>query len=87
VLRLLASGRLEAGQTGNHRAQLKASPLTWLAQLAAMLADEPLAPAARAAAFQAIAEFPGLRYLGHVLDPEGRPGVAIAEQASNLHRS
>ena len=82
VLRLLKSGRLEAGQTD--RAERK-SPLIWLAQLAAMLADDPNSPGARAAAFEAIDRFPGLRQLGQVRDPRGRIGIGVAEQASNLH--
>jgi hypothetical protein len=82
VMRLLRSGRLEAGQ--DDRAE-RTSPLIWLAQLAAMLADDPNTPSARAAAFNAIESFPGLKQLGHVNDPQGRPGVAVAERAGNLH--
>jgi len=82
VLALLKSGRLEAGQLD--RAERR-SPLIWLAQLAAMLADDPNTPASRLAAFKAIAGFPGLQQLGQVRDPEGRSGVAVAERAGNLH--
>lgn len=82
VLRLLESGRLEAGQSD--RAE-RTSPLIWLAQLAAMLADDPNTPASRAAAVSAIAGFPGLQRLGQVRDPQGRLGAAVAEVASNLH--
>jgi hypothetical protein len=82
VLRLLRSGRLEEGQTD--RAERK-SPLIWLAQLAAMLADDPNTETARAAAFKAIAGFPGLLHLGPTRDPKGRLGEAVAERASNLH--
>jgi hypothetical protein len=82
VLRLLQSGRLEAGQLDRVE---RRSPLIWLAQLAAMLADDPNTPAARTAAFDAIMGFPGLQQLGQVRDPQGRLGVAVAERASNLH--
>jgi hypothetical protein len=82
VLGLLKSGRLEVGQTD--RAERK-SPLIWLAQLAAMLADDPNSPGARVAAFEAIDGFPGLLRLGQVRDPQGRFGIGVAEQASNLH--
>ncbi len=63
----------------------RSSPLTWLAQLSAMLADDPNTPAARAAAFRAIASFPGLIKLGAAVDPQGRPGIAFAERAGTLH--
>jgi hypothetical protein len=82
VMRLLKSGRLEAGQTD--RAE-RTSPLIWLAQLAAMLADDPNTPAARSATFKAIYSFPGLLRLGRIRDPRGRAGVAVAERASDLH--
>jgi hypothetical protein len=82
VLRLLESGRLEVGQSD--RAE-RTSPLIWLAQLAAMLADDPNTPASRAAAVGAIEGFPGLQRLGQVRDPQGRLGAAVAEVASNLH--
>jgi hypothetical protein len=82
VMRLLQSGRLEAGQ--GDRAERR-SPLIWLAQLAAMLADDPNRLSARTAAFKAIEGFPGLKQLGQVRDPQGRLGVAVAEQAGNLH--
>ena len=79
---LLRGGRLEDGQTD--RAE-RTSPLSWLAQLAAMLADDPTTSAARAAAFTAIGDLPGLEHLGTVGDSRGRLGVAVAETASNLH--
>jgi hypothetical protein len=82
VLRLLKSGRLEEGQTD--RAERR-TPLIWLAQLSAMLADDPNSPTARRAAFRAIYSFPGLRRLGPVRDPRGRAGIAVAEDAGNLH--
>lgn len=82
VMRLLGSGRLEAGQMD--RAE-RSSRLSWLAQLAMMLADDPTTPSARAAALSAIAGFPGLEHLGRVRDPRGRVGVAVAETASDLH--
>ena len=49
-----------------------------LAQLAAVLATEPLSGASRAAAFLATEQLPGLRYLGPVRDQLGRSGVAVA---------
>ncbi|HZE04983.1 MAG TPA: hypothetical protein VE127_07160, partial [Solirubrobacteraceae bacterium] len=82
VLRLLRSGRLEQGQSDPAE---RGSPLIWLAQLSAMLADDPTTPAIRQAAFAAIARFPGLEHLGRVRDPRGRPGIAVAETAGNLH--
>ena len=82
VMTLLRGGRLEDGQTD--RAE-RTSPLSWLAQLAAMLADDPTTSAARAAAFTAIGDLPGLEHLGTVRDSRGRLGVAVAETASNLH--
>ena len=82
VMRLLKSGRLEAGQTD--RAE-QHTPLIWLAQLAAMLADDPNTAASRAAAFKAIYSFPGLLRLGRVRDPRGRTGIAVAERAADLH--
>ncbi len=82
VMRLLGSGRLEEGQMD--RAE-RGSPLIWLAQLASMLADDPNTPSARTAAFRAIYGFPGLERLGRVRDPQGRSGIGVAEQASNLH--
>lgn len=82
VLGLLRSGRLEAGQTDKAE---RTSPLIWLAQLAAMLADDPTTSAARAAAIAAIDGLRGLEHLGSVRDPRGRRGVAVAESARNLH--
>jgi hypothetical protein len=82
VVQLLKSGRLEAGQMD--RAE-RTSPLIWLGQLAAMLADDPNSPAARTAAFTAIDRLPGLRQLGQIRDPQGRIGIGVAERASNLH--
>jgi hypothetical protein len=43
-----------------------------------LLVQVPLLPAARAAVFRALAKLPGVRYLGPVRDPLGRPGVAVA---------
>jgi hypothetical protein len=82
VLRLLKSGRLEAGQMDPAE---RRSPLIWLAQLGSMLADDPNTQAARVAAFEAIDSLPGLQRLGQVRDPRGRLGVAVAERASDLH--
>ena len=48
------------------------------ANAAALLEQVPLLPAARAAVFRALAELPGVRYLGPARDPLGRHGVAIA---------
>jgi hypothetical protein len=86
IMRLLQDGTLEHGQLdGSEQVAERHSPLIWLAQLAAMLADDPDTPAAREAALAAISGFPGLEQLGQVNDPQGRPGVAVAERASNLH--
>jgi hypothetical protein len=85
IRRLLQSGSLEHGQLTTEQAAERHSPLIWLAQLAAMLTDDPDTPAARDAAFAAIASFPGLEQLGPVSDPRGRAGVAVAERATNLH--
>lgn len=41
------------------------------------LLSEPLRAPARAAVFRAIAKLPGVRYLGHIREPLGRPGVAV----------
>jgi hypothetical protein len=82
VMRLLKSGRLEQGQTDPAE---RTSPLIWLAQVAAMLADDPNTPASRLATFKAIYSFPGLVRLGRVRDPQGRLGIAVGERASNLH--
>jgi hypothetical protein len=43
-----------------------ASAFTQLAQIAAILGDQPLSPAARAAVFRTVAKLPDLRYLGAV---------------------
>jgi hypothetical protein len=82
VMKLLRSGRLEAGQSDPAE---RTSPLIWLAQLAAMLADDPTTSTARVAAVTAIKGFPGIVRVGTVRDPRGRLGVAVAETASNLH--
>ncbi len=58
------------------------SPLTKLAKAAALLGDAPLRPRQRATVFRAIAELPGLTYLGETRDPLGRPGVAVAAEGS-----
>ena len=55
-----------------------------LAEISVLLGIEPLRPAARAAAFEAIARLPGLRYLGTARDPLGRRGVAVGEQTSRF---
>lgn len=86
IMRLLRGRTLEHGQGGRREvAAERRSPLIWLAQLAAMLADDPNTAAARDSAFAAIASFPKLEQLGQVTDPQGRPGVAVAERAYNLH--
>ena len=54
--------------------------------MATLLGVEPLRPAARAATFEAIAQLPGLRYLGRVRDPLGRPGIGVAERTSRVGR-
>jgi hypothetical protein len=85
IRKLLSSGRLEAGQDRVEARVEAKSPLIWLAQLAAMLADDPNTPAAHQAAFTVIEQLPGLQQLGTVRDPQGRTGTAVAEQASNLY--
>ncbi|MFC6880563.1 MULTISPECIES: CU044_5270 family protein [Actinomadura] len=52
---------------------------TWLFQVTAgLITDMPVRPAVRAAAFRMLAGLHGVRSLGAVKDPEGRPGVAVA---------
>lgn len=52
---------------------------TWLFQVTAgLITDMPVRPAVRAAAFRMLAGLQGVRSLGAVKDPEGRPGVAVA---------
>jgi hypothetical protein len=60
------------------------SPFTQLAELTAFLGDWPLRPAARAAAFEAIAHLPGLRYLGPSQDLLRHRGVAVAEDGVGI---
>ena len=86
IMRMLRGRTLQnGGITRRESAAERRSPLIWLAQLAAMLADDPNTPQARDAAFAAIASFPQLEQLGQVTDPLGRSGVAVAERAYNLH--
>jgi hypothetical protein len=49
-----------------------------LDSITSLLTYVPLRPAARAAAFRALEQIPGVRYLGPARDPLGRVGVAIA---------
>jgi hypothetical protein len=74
------------GYTRGDKALLdvNSGPFTILARAAAMLGDEPLRPASRAAVFRALASLPHLRYLKHVRDPLGRPGVAVTETTSSV---
>ncbi len=50
-----------------------------------MLVDDAQTAAPRAAGLDAIEHLPGLQQLGSVTDPQGRAGVAVAEQATDLH--
>jgi hypothetical protein len=43
-----------------------------------MLAEWPLTPRTRAAAYRMLARLPGIRSIGRVTDPLGRAGVAVA---------
>jgi hypothetical protein len=43
-----------------------------------LLAEWPLTPRTRAAAYRMLADLPGIRSIGRVTDPLGRPGVAVA---------
>jgi hypothetical protein len=43
-----------------------------------LLAEWPLTPRTRAAAYRMLADLPGIRLVGRVTDPLGRPGVAVA---------
>jgi hypothetical protein len=58
------------------------SSLTKLAEAAAILGEARVPPAERAVVFLAIAQLPGLTYLGAVRDPLGRPGVGVAAEGS-----
>lgn len=58
------------------------SPLTKLAKAAALLGEVQLRPVQRAVVFRAIAQLPGLTYLGSARDALGRPGVAVAATGS-----
>lgn len=60
------------------------TPFAKLAEISVLLGVEPLLPAARAAAFDAIARLPGLRYLGTARDSLGRTGIAVAEQTTRF---
>jgi hypothetical protein len=49
-----------------------------LTDLTNVLVQVPLLPAARAAVFRAMAQLPGVKYIGAARDPLGRSGVAFA---------
>lgn len=77
------AGYWEYSTGGGHPAgDHDVSPFTRLAKAAALLADAPLRPTVRAAVFRAIANLPGLIYLGAARDPLGRQGVAVAAEGS-----
>ena len=60
------------------------SAFTILARAAAILGDEPVSSASRAAIFRALATLPHLGYQSHVRDPLGRAGVAVTETTSTV---
>lgn len=66
-------------RNGNADPDGRHGAFTQLAQLGTLLAETPLRPAARAAAYHAIATLPGLRYLGAVTATHRGTGVAVAE--------
>lgn len=78
--RSLASGYVPYDQpNGEVTPDTAHGAFTQLAQLATLLAEMPLRPATRTAAWQVIAQLPGLRYLGNARTEVGRAGVAVAE--------
>lgn len=86
VLRALGTGGSYWGYTNAPGASpvsdTDTTPFTKLAKAAALLGDAPLRPRQRATVFRAIANLPGLTYLGATRDPLGRPGVAVAAEGS-----
>jgi hypothetical protein len=70
--RLLGVAERDGARTPAEQAQ-------WLwVQTPNMLAEWPLTPRTRAAAYRLLAGLPGIRSIGRVTDPLGRPGVAVA---------
>jgi hypothetical protein len=60
-------------------ARAPADKAEWLwAETPNMLAEWPLTPRTRAAAYRMLADLPGIRSIGRVTDPLGRSGVAVA---------
>ncbi len=81
----LGPGYLPYNQpNGNVTPDTAHGAFTQLAQLSTLLAEMPLRPATRAAAFRAIAELPGLRYLGEATTEDGRRGIAVGELSPPL---
>jgi len=59
--------------------QAPADTAAWLwSETGQMLSEWPLTPRTRAAAYRMLAGLPGIRSVGRVTDPLGRPGVAVA---------
>lgn len=83
-LRRLSAGEFQYLERRGPAKDTDHSPFTQLAQLTSLLADWPLRPAGRAVAFEAIAQLPGLRYLGPERDAFDRPGVAVAEDGIGI---
>lgn len=81
---LLSSARL-SGSYPRASAAERHSPLTELAELAAMLADDPTTPGERAAAITVVDRLPGLRRLGTSHDAHGHAEITVAERATGLH--
>ncbi|WP_338704259.1 CU044_5270 family protein (plasmid) [Streptomyces sp. Q6] len=50
----------------------------WMLRQAGNLVTMPVKPGVRAAAYRLMAALPGVRVVGHVTDPLGREGVAVA---------
>jgi len=87
VLRALAhnwAGYLGYTHGNQELPDLDSSSFTILARAAAILGDEPISPATRAAIFHALATLPQLGYQSQVRDPLGRRGVAVTETTSTI---
>jgi hypothetical protein len=68
-------------EPGGHDTAAKAR---WLwAETPNLLAEWPLTPQTRAAVYRMLADLPGVRSIGRVTDPLGRPGVAVARAEHN----
>jgi hypothetical protein len=66
------------GAPGATGGDLPSTATAWLWQTGTgMIADMPLSPAQRAAAYRMLAGLHGVRSLGRVTDPAGRPGTAV----------